>query len=397
LSAPAPIRDNRLFPGIPMKKTVVGGALLALLVAVAALSYWAGGRGSSAPATPVAAGSTKAPAGGPPPITVEAMQVAVMKLPQSITTVGSLRSEETVIVRPEIAGRITEILFKEGQHASRGQVLVKLDDSVQKADLERAKANLTLSASKYERAVDLRNKGFISSQAKDEAENNLKVAEADAALAAARLAKTAIVAPFGGTVGLRSVSVGDYVKEGQDMVNIEQIDTLKADFRVPETLMRQIRAGQTLQITLDAIGDKPYAGQVYAINPLIDANGRSIVIRANVPNVDGRLRPGMFARVRLFTSDIRDTLVVPEESLIPLGDDKYVYRVVDGKAQRQKVEIGQRLDGKVEIVSGLARGDRIVTAGVVKIRDGAPVQVANETPSGTSVGKAAVAPPKGNS
>jgi membrane fusion protein (multidrug efflux system) len=379
-----------------MNRSVVGGALLALLVAVAALSYWAGGRGAGGSA-PVASGSAKAPASGPALITVEAMRVAVMKLPQSITTVGSLRSEETVIVRPEIAGRITEILFREGQHAAKGHVLVKLDDSVQRADLERAKANLTLSASKYERAVDLRNKGFISSQAKDEAENNLKVAEADAALAAARLAKTEILAPFGGTVGLRSVSVGDYVKEGQDMVNIEQIDTLKADFRVPETLMKQVRAGQTLQVTLDAIGDKAYPGQVYAINPLIDANGRSIVIRANVPNLDGRLRPGMFARVRLFTSDVRDTFVVPEESIIPLGDEKYVYRVVDGKAQRQKVEIGQRLDGKVEIVSGLAAEDRIVTAGVVKIRDGTAVQVANEPAAGTSVGKAAVTPPKGNS
>jgi membrane fusion protein (multidrug efflux system) len=380
-----------------MKKSVVGGALLALLVAVAALSYWAGGRSSGAPSVPVAAGSAKGPPGGPQPITVEAAQVAVVKLPQSITTVGSLRSEETVIVRPEIAGRITEILFKEGQRAANGQVLVKLDDSVQKADLERAKANLTLSASKYERAVDLRNKGFISSQAKDEAENNLKVAEADAALAAARLAKTEIRAPFSGTVGLRSVSVGDYVKEGQDMVNIEVVDTLKADFRVPETLMRQVRAGQTLQITLDAIGEKAYAGQVYAINPLIDANGRSIVIRANVPNVDGRLRPGMFARVRLFTSDIRDTLVVPEESIIPLGDEKYVYRVFEGKALRQKVEIGQRNDGKVEIVSGLTGEDRIVTAGVVKLRDGAAVQVANEAAAGAPVGKAAGSAPKGSS
>ena len=380
-----------------MNKPVVVGALAALLVTVAALSYWAGGRGSGAPAAPANGTSAKAPDSGPPAITVEALPVAVLKLPQSITTVGSLRSDETVILRPEIAGRITEILFKEGQRATKGQVLVKLDNSVQKADLERAKANLTLSASKYERAVDLRNKGFISSQAKDEAENTLKVAQADAALAAARLAKTEILAPFSGTVGLRSVSVGDYVKEGQDMVNIEDTDTLKADFRVPETLMKQVSAGQTLQVTLDAIGDKAYAGKVYAINPLIDANGRSLVIRANVPNVDGRLRPGMFARVRLFTSDIRDTLVVPEESIIPLGDEKYVYRVADGKALRQKVEIGQRRDGKVEIVSGLAAGDRIVTAGVVKIRDGAAIRVANEAPAETSIGKAASPLPKGNS
>jgi membrane fusion protein (multidrug efflux system) len=166
---------------------------------------------------------------------------------------------------------------------------------------------------------------------------------------------------------------------------------------VPEIFMSQVKAGQTLQVNLDALPDKAYEGVVYAINPLIDANGRSIVIRAQVPNRDGRLRPGMFARVRLFTSEMRDTLVVPEESIIPVGDDKFVYRVVDGRAQRQKVEIGQRRDGRVEIVGGLAAGDRVVTAGVVKLRDGAAVRLANEVSSDAPVGKADGVPPKGTS
>ena len=116
---------------------------------------------------------------------------------------------------------------------------------------------------------------------------------------------------------------------------------------------------------------------MFAINPLIDANGRAIVIRAQVPNGDGKLRPGMFARVRLFTSEIRDSLMIPEESLFPVGDDKYVYKVVDGKALRQKVEIGQRREGKVEILGGLAADDVVVTAGVIKLRDGAAVRVAD--------------------
>src|SRR5207244_9296888 len=120
------------------------------------------------------------------------------------------------------------------------------------------------------------------------------------------------------------------------MVNLESLDPLKVDFRVPELALSQVKDGQNLQITLDALPDKAYDGRVYAINPLIDANGRSIVIRAVVPNRDGRLRPGMFARVRLFTSEARAALVVPEESLFPLGEDKYVYKVVEGKALRQK-------------------------------------------------------------
>ena len=367
-----------------MRNLLAGAGVLAVLVAASALSFWAGTR--NAPDKPADAKSNSSAAKAPPGIVVEAAKVSVVRLPQALTAVGSLRSDETVIVRPEIAGRVAKILFREGERVAKGHVLVKLDDSVQQADLDRAKANYVLSKSKYERAVDLRNKGFISSQAKDEAENNLKVAQADAELMEARHAKSSIVAPFAGTIGLRLVSVGDYVKEGQDMVNLESIDPLKVDFRIPEVNLSQVKDGQTLQVTLDALPDKVYEGRVYAINPLIDANGRSIVIRAQVPNRDGQLRPGMFARVRLFTSGSKDTLVVPEESLFPLGDDKYVYKVVDGKATRQKIEIGQRREGRVEIVNGLAPTDVVVTAGVIKLREGVPVTVVNSTPATPPVG-----------
>ena len=379
-----------------MKTTNIVGAVV-LLAAVGSLSYLAGTR-SAPPAQPSAApGSSpaKGPTGGPPAgIIIEARAPQVVKLPQSITTVGSLRSDEAVIVRPEIAGRVVEIAFREGQRVTRDQVLVRLDDSVQKADLERARANLTLSKSKYERARDLRAQGFISGQAKDEAENNLKVAQADVELAAARLAKTEVRAPFGGIIGLRSVSVGDYVKEGQDMVNLEEIDPLKVDFRVPEVFLSQVKAGQVLQVTMDALPDRTWPGQVYAINPLVDANGRAIAIRAQVANTDGRLRPGMFARVRLLTSEVRDSLMISEESIFPVGDDKYVYKVVEGRAMRQKVEIGQRRDSRVEILGGLSAADTVVTAGVVKLRDGAPVKVASSPEPAQPVGKADPQPPR---
>jgi membrane fusion protein (multidrug efflux system) len=373
-----------------MRKALVGAAALAVIAAASALSFWAGGRNAASTGGPGAAPkAAAAPAG----IVVEAAKVAVVSLPQALTAVGSLRSDETVILRPEIAGRVSKIQFREGEHVPKGQLLVKLDDSVQQADLDRAKANYTLSKTKHERSIDLRNKGFISSQALDEAENTLKVAQADAELMDARISKTAIRAPFSGTIGLRLVSVGDYVKEGQDLVNLESLDPLKVDFRVPEISMSLVKNQQDLQITLDAFPDKTYDGRVYAINPLIDANGRSIVIRAQVPNRDGRLRPGMFARVRLFTSGAKDTLVVPEESLFPLGDDKYVYKVVNGKALRQKIEIGQRREGRVEVVSGLAPEDVVVTAGVIKLREGVAVTIANTDPATPPVGESD-GPPK---
>src|SRR5512141_2932493 len=171
---------------------IIGVAVaIAAVAAVGAVSFWAGHRAGSTPdATPASATASKtAPGGG---VVVEATRVSLVKLPQALTAVGSLRSDETVIVRPEVAGRISRILFREGERVSKGQVLVKLDDSVQKADLDKASANLVLSRTKYERSVDLRAKGFLSSQAQEESENNLKVAQADKELMEARLAKTAI-------------------------------------------------------------------------------------------------------------------------------------------------------------------------------------------------------------
>ncbi len=303
---------------------------------------------------------------------------------KSITAVGSLRSDESITVRPETAGRVAVIGFQEGQRVPKGATLVRLDPAINQAEVQQAQANLTLARAKYERASELQTKGFISGQARDEAENNLKVAEASLALANARLAKTEIKAPFSGVIGLRSVSVGDYVKEGADMVNLESIDALKVDFRVPEVYLRQVSVGQTLEVSLDALPGKTYEGKVFAINPLVDAAGRAIVIRAQVKNTDTALRPGMFARVRLITQAVDEALVLPEQALVPQGEEQFVFRVVDGKANRVKVVTGQRRDGMVEIVSGLAAGDLVVNAGQLKLRDGSPVSIAGGGKAGVA-------------
>jgi membrane fusion protein (multidrug efflux system) len=363
-----------------MNKTVLG-VLAALAIAVAAGGgYWIGQRGAASPGDVPkrsdAAG--KGGAGDPPSaVAVEAVRVAMASMPQTITAVGSLRSDESITVRPEVAGRINAILFNEGQRVGKGATLVKLDPSINEADVQQARANLKLAQSKFERAVDLAKSHFISGQARDEAENNLRVAEAALQLAEAKLAKTEIRAPFSGIIGLRVVSVGDYVKEGADIVNLESIDPLKVDFRVPEIYLKQVQVGQSLEIALDALPGGTYEGKVYAINPLVDAAGRSIVIRALVRNADTALRPGMFARVRLITREERDALVVPEQALVPQGDEQYLYRVVGGKAVRTRVDVGQRREGRVEIVKGLSAGETVVTAGQLKLRDGTQVDVAS--------------------
>ena len=345
----------------------------ALVVAAAAggAGYWSGK--SQTPGTPAPSQAKSNPA-GPPPVAVESAKVKQVPLPVAITAVGSLRSDETVILRPEISGRISEILFQEGQRVQKGQILVRFDSSVQRAELEQAKANLSLSQSKFERAVDLQKKGFISSQAREEAENIFRVSRASVDLFAARLAKLELKAPFSGLAGLRQVSIGDYVKDGQDLVNIEEVDPLKVDFRVPEIYLKQVAVGQTLQIGLDAFTNQTFTGQVLAINPLVDTSGRSIVIRAQVRNTGSQLRPGMFARVRLLIGGIKESLVIPEQSLVPVGDDLYVFRIVENKVQRTKIDIGQRRDSMVEVIKGLNASDVVVTAGLQKIREGSTVK-----------------------
>ena len=369
-------------------------AVLAVVAigAVGAGGYWygtkagaakSGATAQSAQPSAGAPGKGGGPGGTPQAITVEAVPVAQVAMPTSITAVGTVRSDESVTLRPEVTGRIAEIRFKEGQAVAKGTVLIKLDDSVTRADAEHAKANLWLAKSKSDRAAELHQKGFVSAQAKDDAEGGLRVAQATLQSAEARLARMELKAPFSGIIGLRQVSVGDYVKDGQDIVNLEAIELLKVDFKVPEVFLRQVQVGQTMQMTLDALPGKTYDGRVLAINPLVDAAGRSIVIRAQLRNANASLRPGMFARVRLLTDEKADSLVVPEQALVPQGEDQYVFKVVDGRAQRTRIDIGARRDGKVEVLRGLAVNDLVVTAGQLKIRDGTTVKLAG-APAGAA-------------
>jgi membrane fusion protein (multidrug efflux system) len=322
------------------------------------------------------AGGAAAPAAAPGgmAVPVEIAPVQVGPIQRRLTSVGSLRSNESVILRPEVAGRIAAIRFDEGGRVTEDQPLIVLDNSIYRAELEEGQASLELSQANYDRAIDLLKRGAGTTKARDEALAELRRDEAALELAEARLDKTMIRAPFDGVVGLRKVSVGDFVDVGQDMVNLEQIDPLKADFRVAEVYLGAVRPGQRIEVGVDAFAGETFAGEVYAIDPLIDESGRSVVLRARLPNPDGRLRPGLFARVTLVLNERNDAIQVPEQALVPQGQDQFVFRVVDGKAALTKVTAGIRRDGMVEITDGLGPGDEVVTAGQLRIRDGAPVK-----------------------
>lgn len=336
--------------------------------------------GDASPAPGASAGTNAAPAkaaGGGSGTPVEMGKPEKLNWPKSVTAIGSLRSDESIIVRAEQPGRITALNFKEGQPVRAGQMLVQLDDSVARAELEQARANEKLARAKFDRAVELKERNFISGQAKDEAENAMRVADATVQLAEAKLTKLTIKAPFSGTVGLRTASLSDYVKDGQDIVNLEKTDPIKVDFKVPELFQAKISVGQALSVALDALPGQPFTGKVYAVNPQLDTAGRAVVLRAQMDNRTGVLKPGMFARVRLTLSDTGETVVVPEQSVAMQGEEQIMYRVIDGRAMRTKVEVGQRRDGKVEIVEGIGGNDTIVVAGWQRLRDGSAVRAAS--------------------
>lgn len=346
----------------------------------------AGGRSEPAKsATDKAGDAAKAPGKGPMgpggPAPVEVVQLKPMRVQESITAVGSLRSNESVVLRPEVSGRIASIGFRDGQPVRRGQLLVGLDAALNEAEVAQARAEFDLARSNLKRTEDLASKSFISSSAQDQAESSLQVAEAKLKLVEARLAKMRIVAPFDGVVGIRNVSVGDYVKDGAELINIEDIGTLKVDFRLPERYFTQLKAGLPVEVSADALPGARYLGSVDAINPRIDASGRSLEVRAKLGNTDGRLRPGMFARVRVLLGDRPNALMVPEEAVVPLGDEFFVYTVADGKARRVAVKLGVRREAQVELLDGVRAGDMVVIAGIRVQRDGQPVRVVGPAPA----------------
>ncbi len=312
-------------------------------------------------------------------VQVEAAKVVAAPFSEQVTAVGTLLSNESVTVSSEIPGRLKEIHFQEGQPVEQGAPLFTLDDSVYRAQLDDAEAKLKLAEQTNKRTSTLYSNKYATAQSADEAVSNLAVSTAATELARVQLEKTRIVAPFSGIVGLRHVSVGEYITAGQALVNLEAIDPVKADFRVPEKFLPAIRVGQTIRIKVDAFPDASFEGKVYAIDPKLDVAGRSLLVRALVPNQDQRLRPGLFARVAVLLQLKEDALSVPEQAIVPQGDSQFVFKILDGKVKLTKVVTGTRRDGRVEIVEGLAVGDEVVTAGQLKIRDGSAVTVVAAT------------------
>jgi membrane fusion protein (multidrug efflux system) len=195
-----------------------------------------------------------------------------------------------------------------------------------------------------------------------------------------RLSKHVIPAPFSGRVGLRKVSPGSFISPGTAIANLERIKVVKVDFKLPELFLSSVAVGQKVDITVDALPDKMFQGEIYAIDPQVDVNGRALVLRARIPNDDFALRPGLFARVLVKGKQTREVVLVPESAIVPRGGETFVYRIENGKAMETKVKLGERRGAEVEIVEGVAPNAQLVTAGQLKLRDGISVEVIESAP-----------------
>ena len=358
-----------------MRRLVIPRSLIALIIA--GLFVWRHySAGSEAGGGPGPGGGGGGPPGGMM-LPVEAMTVQPEPLGRGFATVGTLRADESIVVKPEIAGRVVKIHFTEGQRVKSGAPLFSLDSSVQRAALREAQANLENARRAAARSEELARGNLISRSELENAQAQLSVSEARVASARAQLEKTRLIAPFEGVVGLREVSVGAYVNFGQALVNLVRLDPMEVDFSLPESDLGQVKAGQPITVTLDAVHGETFKGEVTAIDPMMDVNSRSAKLRAQIDNADYKLRPGLFARIVLGTGSDATALLVPEQALLQQGDTRFVYRIVDGKAARTEVKTGQRVPGKLEIVSGLKAGDQVITAGQGKpmMTDGMPVVV----------------------
>lgn len=315
----------------------------------------------------------KASGGGS--VTVEVSEARGSSSTKDIRAVGSLRSDESVQIASEISGRVAEIFFKEGKPVAKGDQLVTLDDALAKAEVADAEARFELAKSNLGRARALSKTGNVTEKAQDEAASNFGTASAAVELAKTRLSKHIISAPFSGMIGSRLVSAGAYLTAGAAIVNLEKIDTLKVTFKLPEIHLAEIKTSQKIELTVDALPGEVFHGEIYAIDPQVDVNGRALQIRAFLPNRDMKLRPGLFARITVKGMKEQKVVIVPESAIVPKGGQSFVYRVNNGKVSETKVKLGSRSNAEVEIVAGLDPGAQVVTAGQQNLRDGQDVVI----------------------
>jgi len=347
---------------VNMTNRACGAWLLGLAVATA------GCRGGKA--DPRAAGGA---GGGPPGMPVEAAVARTDTVRDEIAATGQIEALQSIELRPEVEGRIVGILFREGEEVEQGAPLFQVDSTELAAQVAQLAAQRDLAQQDLARAKDLVAQNAASTADLQRAEATARGAEAQYRLQSTRLGRTTVRAPFAGVVGQRFVSLGDYVTTSSRLVTLQTVTPQRAAFQVPERYARALRPGQAVTFRVGAISGRDFVGQVDFVDPVVQLPGRTILVKARVANPQRLLQPGMFIEAHLVTAVRPRAVVIPEEAVVPLEGTNFVWVVGDGKASRRPVTLGVRTPGSVEVTSGLAAGEQVVTGGLELLFPGAPV------------------------
>ncbi|MDX1503143.1 MAG: efflux RND transporter periplasmic adaptor subunit [Thermoanaerobaculia bacterium] len=320
-----------------------------------------------------ARGEDVTPAEDSEPLEVEVRRLAPGRLVERLATVGTLLPDERVVLRSEIAGVLESIHFDEGSRVRRGDLLARLDDAELAAERDRAHHRVELASRREARQKDLLEQGLTSQEEYDLALSQLEVLQAELRLAQAQLDKTELRAPFDGRVGLRSVSEGATVDRDTPIASLQRLDPIKVEFSVPESYASRLRPGTRVRFRVKG-SDRDHEATVYAAEPAVDPETRSLAVRARAPNPHDELLPGAFADVELAVREVEDALTVPALAVIPELGGKKVFVLEEGRAQARRVETGVRSETEVQITAGLEPGEKVIVSAIQRLASGLPVR-----------------------
>jgi len=322
--------------------------------------------------------------GGPPkdpPVPAELVSVQVGPLKETLDAIGTLEADESVDIRPEVDGEVTSIQMTEGEAVKKGDPILQIDESKQAATVAEAEADYNYAKETMQRSDTLLADGTISQQEHDQTRASFQRTEASLHLARKRMTEYTLTAPFNGILGHRAVSIGQYVNPQTVLVSLYSMDRMKLGFSVPERYAARVHPGQTLRLKVAAYGDEEFSGEIYLVEPQVDMATRSILVRAHIPNADHRLKPGMFANLKLSVGTKSNALTLAEECLFPHSGGFAVYRSNNGIAELVLIETGLRMAGTVEILSGLKAGDQVARSGNLRLSPGRKIISESPTPS----------------
>ena len=358
---------------------VVGGTIVAGLLLIFALT-----RGNGDAATAQQAGGP----GAMPPMPVDVDTARIQSVVDAVRATGRIEAIQAIELRPDVQGRVTALLFQEGQYVARGKPLVRIDDAMLRASAERARADRDLARQQLERMRRLREQNASSPADLERAEAGARSADAALAVLELQIERTTVRAPVAGVVGQRFISTGDYVTSASRLLTLQTVDPQRAVIEVPERHAVSLRGGQIVEFSVAAQPGRIYRGTVDFIDPVVQSENRTILVKARAPNPGRFLRPGMFIEARLATATRPNAIVVPEDAVQPLRAANVVWAVAGGKANRRVVQLGVRAPGIVEIVNGVKAGEQVVVGGLERMADGMPVA---PRPRGQALGDSAAA------